>query len=198
MSDLFETREHGTPISEEEKRDLIPSLSTRAELNEAERANILEARLWAMHGRTLKRADLITDGFARELHRKMFYHVWKWAGCYRNTERNLGWEAHRLGEGVHNVFADARAWLEYKTYPLPEAAVRLHHQLVRIHPWPNGNGRHARLIADVVVQSRGGEDLTWGAGIDIADMGVARAKYIEALRHADAGNYDPLIKFAKS
>lgn len=198
MSDLFQAKEHETPLTEEEKLDLIPSLSTRAELNEAERANIFMARIWAMRPRTLKRDDLVTDTYSRELHQRMFDGVWKWAGCYRKTERNLGWEVHRLTEGVYNAFADARVWLQYDTYPLQEAAVRLHHQLVRVHPWPNGNGRHARLMADVIVQARGGGELTWGAGADIATPGEMRTKYIEAIRKADAGDVGPLLKFAKS
>lgn len=198
MSDIFDANEHETSLTDEEKLDLLPSLSTRAELNEAERANILEARIWAMRRRTLKRDDLVTDVFARELHRRMFDSVWKWAGCYRKTERNLGWDVHRLAEGVYNVFADARAWLQYDTYPLQEAAVRLHHQLVLVHPWPNGNGRHARLMADVLLQSRGGGELTWGAGTDIIAPGEMRSKYIAAIRMADGGDYGPLLEFAKS
>jgi Fic-DOC domain mobile mystery protein B len=198
VSDLFDAGQHETPLTAEEKLDLLPSLSTRAELNEAERANIFEARIWAMRGRTLKRDDLVTDAFARELHRRMFNRVWKWAGCYRKTERNLGWEVHRLAEGVYNAFADARVWLQYGTYPLQEVAVRLHHQLVRVHPWPNGNGRHARLMADVLLQSRGGEELTWGARRDIIAPGEARTKYIEAIQKADDGEYGPLLEFAES
>jgi Fic-DOC domain mobile mystery protein B len=198
VSGIFQTKDHETPLSEEEKRDLIPSLSTRAELNAAERANIVGARIWAMRRRTLQRDDLVTDIFARELHQRMFGHVWKWAGSYRKTERNLGWEVHRLTEGTHNAFADARAWLQYGTYPLQEAAVRMHHQLVRVHPWPNGNGRHARLMADVLLQSQGGAELTWGAGAAIVASGGIRTKYLEAILKADAGDYGPLLEFAKS
>ncbi len=99
MSDPFQAEEHESLLTDEEKLDLIPNLSTRAELNEAERANILEARIWAMRRRTLQREDLVPDVFARELHQRMFGRVWKWAGCYRKTERNLGWEVHRLTEG---------------------------------------------------------------------------------------------------
>lgn len=198
MSDLFQAKENETPLTDAEKLDLIPSLSTRAELNAAERANILEARVWALRRRTLQREDLLTDAFGRELHRRMFGRVWRWAGSYRKTERNLGWEVHRLTEGTYNAFADVRTWLEYETYPVPEVAVRLHHQLVRVHPWPNGNGRHARLIADVVVAARGGADLTWGAGADIVTPGDARQRYIAAIRAADAGDFAPLLAFARS
>ncbi len=198
MSNIFQAKENKTPLTEEEKLELIPSLSTRAELNEAERTNILQARIWAMRPRTLKRDDLVTDVFGRELHQRMFDHIWKWAGSYRKTDRNLGWEVHRLTEGVYNAFADARVWLQYETYPLQESAVRLHHQLVRVHPWPNGNGRHARLMADILVQSRGGDELTWGAGADIVTQGKARANYIECILKADAGDFAPLLAFARS
>ena len=196
--DLFETGDNATPLDEDERRALIPSISTRAELNAVERLNINEARVWAMRPSILKRADLLTDGFARELHRRMFNGVWRWAGRYRKTDRNLGWEVHRLTEGVHNAFADARSQLEHATYPLPEVAVRLHHQLVVIHPWPNGNGRHARLLADIMIAARGGEELTWGAGADLAAMGDVRQRYIDAVRQADEGDYVPLLDFARS
>ncbi len=151
-----------------------------------------------MRKRTLKREDLLTDGFGRDLHRRMFDAVWRWAGRYRTSERNLGWEVQRLTEGVHNAFADASAWLHYDTYPLPEVAVRLHHQLVRIHPWPNGNGRHARLMADVLATTRGGRDLTWGARLDLVTPGTARQHYINAIRAADDGDLTPLLAFAQS
>jgi len=198
VSDLFQTPEHATPLTEEEKLALIPSLSTRAELNEVERAQILEARMWAMGTRTLKREDLVTDIFGRELHRRMFKGVWKWAGHYRKTERNLGWDVHRLTEGIYHAFADARAWLQYDTYPLHETAIRLHHQLVQVQPWPNGNGRHARLMADVLIQSRGGTELTWGAGANLITPGEVRAQYIAAIRKADAADFGPLLIFAHS
>ncbi len=196
-TDLFQADDHATPLNEEERRDLLPSISTRAELNLFERHNINEARVWAMKPRGLRRDDLLTDAFARELHRRMFNRVWRWAGCYRSTERNLGWAVPRLTEGMHNALADAKAQWEHATYALPEVAVRLHHQLVVIHPWPNGNGRHARLLADVIVAARGGKELTWGAGGDLAAKGDVRQHYIEAVRQADQGNFAPLLIFAQ-
>ena len=196
--DLFESGDNATPLSEAERLDLIPSLTTRGELNQVERLNINAARVWAMRPAVLHRADLLTDGFARELHRRMFNQVWRWAGCYRTTEINLGWEVHRLTEGVRNAFDDAQAWFEYSSYPLHEAAVRLHHRLVAIHPWPNGNGRHSRLTADIAVAARGGVDLTWGAGADLIAAGDVRQRYLDAIRQADQGNIEPLLVFARS
>jgi Fic-DOC domain mobile mystery protein B len=197
-ADFFQTGDHDTELSAEERLELIPSLATRAELNEAERLNINAARIWAMRPRTLRNPDLLTDRFTRELHRRMFRHVWRWAGRYRTTEKNLGWEAFRLTEGVSNALADAQAWLKHATYPLPEAAVRLHHRLVAIHPWPNGNGRHARLMADIVIASRSGPELTWGAQADLVAMKEVRTRYIAAIHRADDGDYAPLLAFAQS
>ena len=196
--DLFAADESNTALSSEEQLDLIPSLSTRAELNEAERANIHAARVWAMRPRTLKRSDLLTDTFARELHKRMFNQTWRWAGRYRKTEKNLGWEVARITEGMRNAFDDARAWLEFSTYPLHEAAVRLHHRLVVVHPWPNGNGRHSRLIADIMIAACKGEELTWGSRGNLVAIGDARRRYIEAIKHADAGDFEPLLAFARS
>jgi Fic-DOC domain mobile mystery protein B len=165
--DLFPFEDGATPLTLEEQMELIPSLATRAQLNEVERLGINAARVWAMRSRALARADLLSDTFGRELHRRMFRGVWRWAGRYRTTEKNLGWELPRITEGVRNAFADAHAQREHSSYPLHEIAVRLHHQLVAIHPWPNGNGRHARLIADIVVAAGGGAPLTWGAGANL-------------------------------
>lgn len=107
-TDLFQSDADATPLNDEEKLGLKPSLTTRAELNQLERQNIHAARLWALKPRQLQRDDLLTDAFARELHRRMFNHVWRWAGRYRTTEKNLGWEVHRLVEGVRNACDDAR------------------------------------------------------------------------------------------
>jgi Fic-DOC domain mobile mystery protein B len=197
-TDLYQSDGHATELSAEERRALIPSITTRAELNQVERININAARVWALRPRSLQRPDLLTDAFARELHQKMFNRVWRWAGKFRTTEKNLGWEVFRLTEGVRNAFDDARAWLDHSTYPLSEVAVRLHHRLVAIHPWPNGNGRHARLMADILVASRDGEVLTWGARDDLVSKGEIRERYIEAVRKADAGDVSELLAFARS
>ena len=199
--DLFPidpVEEGDTPLSPEEQLDLIPSLSTRAQLNEVERHNIHSARLWAMRPRALARTDLLTDAFGRELHRRMFNHVWRWAGRYRTTEKNLGWEMHRIAEGVRNAFDDAQSQMQHASYPLHEVAVRLHHRLVAIHPWPNGNGRHSRLVADILVASRQSEPLTWGANADLVTTGEIRARYLAAVRAADQQDFAPLLAFARS
>lgn len=195
---LFESGDHETELSAEERLELIPSITTRSELNQVERLNINAARVWAMRPRSIQNPELISDVFARELHRRMFNQVWRWAGRFRTTEKNLGWEVFRLTEGVRNAFDDARAWLDHSTYPLHEVAVRLHHRLIAIHPWPNGNGRHARLMADVLVSSRKGEELTWGANADLVHKNDIRGRYIAAIQRADDGDITALLGFARS
>lgn len=196
--DLWQDEPGQTPLAEEEKLQLRPSLSTRAQLNAAERLNIHAARLWAMRPAGLCRPDLVTDTFARELHRRMFNQIWKWAGKYRTSDRNLGLEWPRIPEGMRVLLDDVLHWQEHATYPAAEMAVRLHHRMVVIHPWPNGNGRHARLLADVFIAARGGAPLTWGASLDLAQPGLARTRYIAALQSADQNDYAPLLAFASS
>lgn len=196
--EIFDTEPGNTPLTPEEQLDLIPSIATRAELNALERFNINEARVWAMRSRVLRREDLLTDHFARELHRRMFSGVWRWAGKYRATEKTLGWDWPRITEGMRVAFEDAAYWDKNQTHPVPEAAVRLHHRLVVIHPWPNGNGRHARLVADIWCAARRVPELTWGARTDLQSPGETRTRYLAALRNADAGDFGPLLAFAQS
>ena len=126
----------------------------------------------------------------------MFRHVWKWAGQYRQTEKTIGLAFHGITEGMRNAYLDSQAQLDHGTYPLPEIAVRLHHKLTVIHPWPNGNGRHARLTADILVAVRGGPELIWGR-TDLASPGQIRRRYIEAIQQADQGDFAPIVAFAQ-
>jgi Fic-DOC domain mobile mystery protein B len=180
------------PITPDEHSRLLPSLSTRAQLDEIERLTTNAARVWAMRAGTLQRSDLLTEAFGRELHRKMFSGIWRGAGRYRTTERTPGWETHRIAEGVGMFYDDAEGWLRYSTYPVHEAAVRLHSRLAAIHPWSNGNGRHARLVADIVVAAHGERPLTWGS----REPESARPRYVEACSAAETGDFGPLLAFA--
>jgi Fic-DOC domain mobile mystery protein B len=184
------------PISEKERTRLLPSLTNRGQLEQIERLSINAARVWVMRAAVLKREDLLTEAFARELHRRMFRGIWRDAGRYRTTKRNPGWEPKRIAEGVRLILDDAEAWFRFGTYPVHEAAVRLHQRLVSLHPWSNGNGRHARLMADVVVASHGEAPLAWGSRGEAGAPGSARPLYLEAMRQADAGNFGPLLEFA--
>ncbi|MGO9011113.1 MAG: mobile mystery protein B [Bryobacteraceae bacterium] len=195
MSDTFEPDDAATPLTPEEIRDLIPShIAYRRELNEAEQENITRAQEWALSRR---RRDLLSEKFVKDLHRQMLGDVWRWAGNFRTTQRNMGIDYWLIPTELRQLLDDARAWIEFRTYHPDEVAVRIHHRLVLIHPFANGNGRHARLMADLLVMRLGGERFSWGRE-SLRDPGAARERYIAALRSAD--NYDiaPLLLFARA
>jgi Fic-DOC domain mobile mystery protein B len=194
---IFTTGEGNTPLSPDEQAELIPNLATRQELNEFERANILIAYDWAHAPRRIRRQDPLTEPYLRDLHRRMFDQTWKWAGIYRATEKNIGIAHYQIRDALGALLGDARYWLEHQTFPPDEIAVRLHHRLVSIHPFANGNGRHARLMADVLARIQDKPAFSWG-GADIVAHGDFRRRYIDALQAADKHNIEPLLAFARS
>lgn len=197
MTDLFQEPDDATPLEPEEREGLLQTWIThRRDLNDAEQENIVKGAAWA-RARRQRNTDILTDGFARSLHRRMFGDVWQWAGTFRQTERNIGVEPHRIHNDIGMMFDDVRYWVEHQTYPPDEIAVRLHHRLVAVHPFPNGNGRHARLMADLMMERLGREAFTWGGG-SLHDVGELRRQYIDALRAADNHDIEPLIAFARS
>ena len=189
-------RDGSTPLSPDELEDLIPSLANKQELNEWERENILQARAWALRDRTSP-LDMISDDYVRKLHRKMFDQTWKWAGEYRRTERNIGIPFCEIRERLVVLFGDIRYWIGNSTYSPDETAVRLHHRLVSIHPFPNGNGRHSRLMADLLVRKLRRPVFTWGSN-SVIQQDELRDWYLDSLRTADAGEIGPLLEFARS
>jgi Fic-DOC domain mobile mystery protein B len=169
----------------------------QSELNEFERLNILEAAEWAFSRRVLERQDIITEFFLRNLHKKMFDQTWKWAGKYRNTDKNIGCLAPEIRERVPMLIGDVRYWVENRVYDIDEIAVRFYHRLVEwIHPFPNGNGRHARLLADIVAVKYGRPQFEWGCNTNENGQEI-RAKHFTALAAADEGNIRPLLLFAR-
>jgi len=187
-----------TFLTPDELAGLKPSLATKKELDQFERQNILDAHRWALSPRVLKREDPFIEPYLRELHRRMFGQTWTLAGKYRTTNKNLGVAFHQILNGIAAVLGDTHYWTEHEIFDIDEIAVRFHHRLVWIHPFPNGNGRHARLLADVVVMKSGREPFSWGAR-ELTDAGPARAEYIRCLKAADANNEDirGLLKFAR-
>lgn len=184
-----------TPLTAEEREQLIPAYITlRHELNEAEQINIGQALRWAA---ARKKRDVLDQNFLRQLHKRMFGDVWRWAGQYRTSARNIGADAYRITMDVQQAIDDACYWIEHETYPPDEIAVRFSHRLVAIHPFPNGNGRFSRLIGDLLVQQLEKESFTWGRA-NLVDVGETRARYIEALRAADNHDIKPLLLFARS
>jgi Fic-DOC domain mobile mystery protein B len=197
MTDLFQEPEDATPLEPGERNGLLQSWIThRKDLNEAEQENIVAGAAWARGRRRLPIDRMLTDDFVRTLHKRMFGEVWEWAGTFRSTERNIGIQAYRIAVELTNLLGDVRYWVEHATFPPDEIAIRFHHRLVAIHPFPNGNGRHARLAADLLVEKLGRQPFSWGGG-SLADVGALRARYVTALRSADNHDIGPLLAFAR-
>lgn len=185
-----------TPLDPDESAGLLPGhIATREQLDEWEAENILEGQRWAASA--AKRRDILEDAFLRELHRRMFGRTWKWAGAYRATEKNLGVAPARIAEEVRQLLENTRAQIAAKVAPIDEIAARLHHRLVWIHPFANGNGRHARALTDLLLAANGAEPFTWGRG-ELEHAGEARERYLAALRAADARDFSLLLAFVRS
>jgi len=186
--------EAATPLTPEERDALIPTYITlRHELNEVEQIGIADADRWAFS----RRREVLDEDFLKRLHRQMFGDVWRWAGQFRTTPRNLGVEAWRIAPDLRQLLDDVRYWIEHETYAPDEIAVRFKHRLVFIHPFPNGNGRHSRLVGDLLAVQLGQPRFTWGRG-NLVAINDLRRTYIDALHLADDHNIEPLLAFARS
>lgn len=192
--DLFEQPDDATPLRPEEAAALRVPVVDRRQLNEIEAANVASGRAWALRSRK----DCLTADYLCELHKRMFGDVWRWAGNYRTFDVNIGNTPFvQVPVEVRQVLDDARYWMDNGTYAPAELAVRLHHRLVLVHPFVNGNGRCTRLLADVVVKRLKAAPLSWGS-VSLAETGEARAAYVAALRDADNHDLDPLVRFAQA
>ena len=193
----FQYAPGATPLDPDEAAGLVPShITTQADLNAWEQANILQAVRWVARQ---KKRDLLTEGFMRDLHRRMFDQTWKWAGTFRQSNKNIGVDWTQLAVKLRNLLDNTRFQIDHKVFEPDELVVRLHHQLVWVHAFPNGNGRHARLMADVLAQQLGRPRMTWGgADVELVSMGTVRDRYLKALREADQGQWSALIAFARS
>ena len=183
-----------TPINPDEAEGLLPEhVTTRGELDELEEANIQEGLEWAL-GRS---REVLSEEFVYELHRRMFDSVWAWAGKVRVTDKNIGVDKNIVRTEVRKLIDDALYWRENLVYEPDGLAVRFHYRLVSIHPFPNGNGRHARLMADLLIRQLGGEAFSWGE-VSLKNTSELRTAYIGALRTADQGDFGPLLEFARA
>lgn len=185
-----------TPLDPDEAAGLIPPhISTQSQLNEWEQMNIADGRLWGTR-QAGRQTPLLTESFVRQLHQRMFNQTWRWAGTFRNTDKNIGRPWEQVSTALRQLL-DNTAWqIEHRVFPADEIAVRFHHALVLIHPFPNGNGRHARLMADLLNVQLGQPPLTWGSD-NLVDSNRVRDDYLSALRAADQGNFAPLLAFAR-
>lgn len=189
--DIFEIDDNSTPLTEEEKQQLKAKwITTRAELNELETKGIADAEIWLLKNKK----NILSEDFIKKLHKKMFGEIWMWAGKFRTTERNIGVAPYQIQPQLRILLDDIKFWIENKTYSEKEIAIRFHHRLVQIHPFPNGNGRISRLMADLLMRYCGQKNLNWGNG-NLTEISELRKKYILALQEADNGNYLELLKF---
>lgn len=194
MTGLFDADDDATPLTPAERNELIPThVTLRSELNELEQQNIAKADSWAFG----RKRTALDEAYLLGLHRRMFDGVWRWAGKYRTTERNLGVAPHRIQPEIRQIIDDVHYWIEHKSYGADELAVRFHHRLVFVHPFPNGNGRWSRLAADLLIIRQGGARFTWG-GANLQPVGDLRRTYIDALHAADNHDIGPLTVFARS
>jgi len=187
-----------TPLDEEEKEGLlIPSIATRGELDEFEQQNIEQAVQWTF-GRSFKPETVFTEDFVRLLHKRMFGEVWAWAGTFRKTNKNIGIDKWQIPIELRCLLDDVRYWHENNTYPPDEIAVRFKNRIVRIHCFANGNGRHSRLIADIIIEKIYKLPVfSWGA-VQLSGEGDVRAAYLRAVKAADKRDYSQLLAFSRS
>ncbi len=189
--------DEGRPSLDPEEREGLKfkHVTTRGELDHLEQANIEEGLRWLARRRN---PDILNEAFVRDLHKHLFGQVWTWAGKFRRTEKNIGIDPRNIAVALRELLDDAKYWVEHKTYPPLEICLRFHHRLVLIHPFANGNGRHARIMADALSTKVLGEELIdWAGAHDLHSMNVRRAEYIRALQLADEGDLSMLLKFAR-
>ena len=187
-----------TPLEKEEKEGLkIKSITTQGELDEFEQLNIEKAVEWTIYSK-IKPENILTEKFIKNLHKKMYGDVWKWAGEFRKTDKNIGISWTKIGIELKKLLEDTKYWIENKTFSPEEIAIRFKHRIVEIHCFPNGNGRHSRMMADIIIESVFGKELFSWHKSNMVRADETRKEYIIALREADNGNIKPLIKFAES
>jgi Fic-DOC domain mobile mystery protein B len=186
-----------TPLEEEEKEGLlIPTVATHGELNEFEQQNIEQAVLWLL-SRPFKADEAFTENFIRGLHKRMYGNVWAWAGNFRKTNKNIGVDKWEISTALKTLLDDAKFWYTHNIYSADETTIRFKHRLVSIHCFPNGNGRHSRLMADIIIEKIFKQPMyTWGASNEVKQRDM-RTAYLRAIKAADNGDVEPLIHFAR-
>lgn len=194
MTGIMECPEGATPLDPDEMEGLrFKHVSTRGELDQLEQANITQGLQWLERQ---KGPDVLNEGFICDLHNRLLGHVWKWAGSFRKTEKSIGIEPLQIAIQLRNLLDDARFWIENSTYQPKELAARFHHRLVYIHLFPNGNGRHARIMTDALLTKiLDKPPIDWASGYRLEDMDKRRNEYIAALRAADRHEFAALLEF---
>jgi len=194
MSNGNDEPEGATPLEPDEMEGLrFKHITTRGELDQLEQTNIVEGLQWL---KKQNNADILSEGFVRDLHKRLLGKVWKWAGSFRKTEKNIGVDPLQIAIQLRQLLDDTRYWIAHEVYPPIQLAAHFHHKLVLIHLFPNGNGRHARIMADAILTKLMGEPaIDWAGGYKLESMNERREQYIAALRAADKHDFSKLFDF---
>jgi Fic-DOC domain mobile mystery protein B len=187
-----------TPLTEEELEGLlVKTISTKGELDELEQLNIQQATEWTLR-RKFNKETILTEEFIHELHKRMYSDVWRWAGSTRKSDKSIGVSWFDIPVALRTLMDNCKYWIDNKVFDDEEVAIRFEHEIVRVHCYPNGNGRHSRLIADVIISHIfKGKVFSWGGGGSLTKEGEARVEYLKAIKIADKGEIKPLIHFAR-
>lgn len=187
-----------TPLDEDEKEGLlVKTVTTRGELDEFEQQNIEQAIAWTLN-RSFRKEAILTEDFVKNVHKRMYGDVWRWAGSFRKTDKNIGMEKWQIPTALRSLLDDTTYWINNNVFSPDETAMRFKHRIVSIHCFANGNGRHSRLMADIIIEKVFQQPVfTWGAS-NLVKQGDTRAGYLTAIKAADKGDINPLVKFARS
>ncbi|HEY5580359.1 MAG TPA: mobile mystery protein B [Rhodoferax sp.] len=196
MALALDEQDGQTPLDPDEKAGLIPGhIETKGALNDWEQENILQATKWL---RRAKIPEVLSEGFCRDLHRRMFNKTWKWAGTFRKSDKNIGCDWTLVSVKLSQLLVNTKYGVDNETFPPDELAMRFHHALVWIHPFPNGNGRHSRMMADALLKRLGRPAFSWGGRENLVSANEVRARYLAALRAADKNDFTDLLAFVRS
>jgi len=192
---FLECPEGATPLNDESDL-LIPWVRTMNDLNRVEAENILQAQERYLRATSSTGWHWFQYGEFQKIHRAMFGKVWAWAGKQRKEATSIGVKTWLIGAKIAELCEEALSWINAPVeLSFVEKSARIHHRLVFIHPFENGNGRFSRLIADRCL-------LIWGCPYpkwpnNMSCNGAIRKKYISSLQEADRGNYDALVLLMK-
>ncbi len=186
-----------TPLDEDEKEGLlVRTISTRGELDEFEQLNIQSAIEWSLKTK-LDKTQFLSEDYLMLVHRKMFGEVWAWAGTKRRSNKNIGVDKTQISIEIRKLIDDCNFWINHNSFGDEEIAIRFSHRLVKIHLFPNGNGRHSRLVADIMISKLFNKPVfSWGHS-DLSKKNSTRKEYLDAIYKADKDDFKPLIEFAK-
>jgi Fic-DOC domain mobile mystery protein B len=162
----------------------------------------LSALVRALNSRKSRMPGMLSIDYLQELHRQMLGEVWQWAGEIRANDLQNAFASPvpDIRPQLAMLYLDATEhWLQDDRMTPDEFTVRVHHRVVKVHPFRNGNGRHSRLLADLVLEKHFRlAPFTWGGNAGLGNTDPNRETYLEGLKAADKGDYEPLMKLCRA